>query len=90
NDGAEAVAIYAQNIDKIKIVLMDMIMPVMEGAASIQALRKINPGLKIIAVSGLTENNKLANNASIVQAFLSKPYTAERLLKTIHDVLKAE
>lgn len=88
NDGAEAVAIYTQNIDKIKLVLMDMIMPVMDGATSIRALRKINPSVKIIAVSGLNENYKLANNASKVQAFLSKPYTAEKLLKNIHDVLK--
>ncbi|MFZ3169105.1 MAG: PAS domain S-box protein, partial [Candidatus Methanoperedens sp.] len=41
NDGAEAVALYAQNIDKIKVILMDMMMPIMDGQTSIQAIRKI-------------------------------------------------
>jgi PAS domain S-box-containing protein len=86
-DGAQAVAEYAQNTDKIKVILMDMMMPVMDGHASIRAVRKINPEVKIIAVSGLTEKDKLRNIANHTNAFLPKPYTAEILLKTIHEVL---
>jgi CheY-like chemotaxis protein len=87
-DGADAVALYAQNKDKIKVVLMDMMMPIMDGEASIGTIRKINPGVKIIAVSGLAEKDKLAKIADIgVHAFLPKPYNAERLLKTIYEVL---
>jgi PAS domain S-box-containing protein len=91
NDGADAVALYAQNKDKINVILMDLMMPVMDGHASIRAIRKINPGIKIIAVSGLAEKNKLAKIADTrVQAFLPKPYTAERLLKTLRDVIGTE
>jgi PAS domain S-box-containing protein len=91
NDGADAVALYAQNKDKIKVVLMDMMMPVLDGHASIKAIRKINHGVKIIAVSGLAEKDKLAKIADTrVQAFLPKPYTAERLLKTIREVIGTE
>ncbi len=89
NDGAQAVAEYAQNTDKTKVILMDMMMPVMDGHASIRAIRKINPEVKIIAVSGLAEKDKLKNVAGYTNAFLPKPYTAERLLKTIHEVLNA-
>jgi PAS domain S-box-containing protein len=90
DDGAAAVALYAQNKDKIKVVLMDMMMPVMDGHASIKAIRRINPEIKIIAASGLAEKDKLKNVAEYTNAFLPKPYTAERLLKTIHDVLSAK
>jgi len=87
SDGSEAIALYAQNKDKIKVVLMDMMMPVMDGQTSIQAIRKINPQIRIIAASGLAEKDKLETIANIqVQAFLPKPYTAERLLRTIHEV----
>ncbi len=86
-DGVQAVAEYAQNTDKIKVILMDMMMPVMDGYASIRAVRKINPGVKIIAVSGLAEIEKLKNVADHTNAFLPKPYTAEKLLETIHEVL---
>jgi two-component system cell cycle sensor histidine kinase/response regulator CckA len=89
-DGAQAVAEYAQNIDKIKVILMDMMIPVMDGQASIQAVRKINPAVKIIVVSGLAEKYKLGNIASHTNAFLPKPYTAEILLKTVHEVLSAK
>jgi CheY-like chemotaxis protein len=91
NDGADAVALYAQNKDKIKVVLMDMMMPVMDGHSSIRAIRKINHGVKIIAVSGFAEKDKLAKIADTrVHAFLSKPYTGETLLKTIHEVLNGK
>jgi two-component system cell cycle sensor histidine kinase/response regulator CckA len=86
NDGVDAVVLYAQNKDKIKVVLMDMMMPVMDGEASIRAIRKINPEVNIIVVSGLAEKDKLAK----IERILQKPYTAERLLKTIHEALSAK
>ncbi|CAG0984452.1 two-component system, cell cycle sensor histidine kinase and response regulator CckA [Methanosarcinales archaeon] len=89
-DGADAVGEYAQNMDKIKVILMDMMMPIMDGQASIQAIRKINRDVKIIAVSGLAEKDRRAKIADYANAFLPKPYTAEKLLKTIHDVLSAK
>jgi CheY-like chemotaxis protein len=89
-DGAQAVAEYAQNKDKVEVILMDMMMPVMDGQASIRAVRKINPEVKIIAVSGLAEKDKIKNVADHANAFLPKPYTAEKLLKTIHEVLSAK
>ncbi|KCZ70644.1 PAS domain S-box [Candidatus Methanoperedens nitroreducens] len=88
NDGADAVALYSQNIEETRVVLMDMAMPNMDGLASIRILRKINPKVKIIAASGLAEKEKLAKVVDInANAFLPKPYTAEKLLKTIHEVL---
>jgi nitrogen-specific signal transduction histidine kinase/CheY-like chemotaxis protein len=91
NDGKEAIALYLQHRDEIKLVLMDMMMPAMDGSASIRELRKANPEIKIIAVSGLTEKDKLAKvDDAHVQAFLSKPYAAEKLLSTIHDIISTK
>ena len=91
NDGAEAITLYAQNIEEIRVVLMDMSMPKMDGLSSIRVIRKINPNVKIIAVSGLTEKTRLTKLADInVNSYLPKPYTAEKLLKTIHEVLRAK
>ncbi|VVB87536.1 Chemotaxis protein CheY [uncultured archaeon] len=90
SDGVEAISSYAQNMNNIKVILMDMMMPIMDGHASIRAIRRINSEVKIIAVSGLAEKDKLKNVANNTDAFLPKPYTAERLLKTIHEVLSAK
>jgi two-component system, cell cycle sensor histidine kinase and response regulator CckA len=88
SDGTEAIAIYVQHKDDIKVVLTDMMMPYMDGPATIRALRKLNPAVRIIASSGLTENAIVieASNAG-VKTFLSKPYTAEKLLQALADAL---
>jgi CheY-like chemotaxis protein len=88
SDGLDAIALYAQHKDEISVVLMDMMMPSMDGSRSIHVLKKFNPLVKIIAVSGLTSSDKVSVAMdSGVKAFLSKPYTAQQLLKTLHSVL---
>jgi two-component system, cell cycle sensor histidine kinase and response regulator CckA len=89
-DGIEAIALYAEHRDKIEIVLTDMIMPTMDGLTTIRTLQKINPAVKIIAVSGLIPSEKINSASEIgVRAFLSKPYTAKQLLQTIGTVKSA-
>ncbi|MBV9389228.1 MAG: response regulator, partial [Chroococcidiopsidaceae cyanobacterium CP_BM_ER_R8_30] len=88
SDGVEAVTLYAQYCPEIKLVLTDMMMPNMDGPTTIRTLQKINPQVKIIAVSGLTSSDKLTAAAnSGVTAFLSKPYTAQELLQAIAGML---
>ncbi|MBD2774485.1 response regulator [Iningainema sp. BLCCT55] len=90
SDGIEALAIYAQNKDKISAAIIDMMMPTMDGATTISTLQKMNPRLSIIAVSGLTTSEQLPiNQKSGVTAFLPKPYTAQELLKTLHTVINS-
>jgi PAS domain S-box-containing protein len=88
SDGAEAIAIYAQHRNKIAVILTDMAMPVMDGPATIRALIKVNPAVKIIAATGLkTEGSEAKAMHAGVKHFLSKPYTASTLLKTLRAVL---
>ena len=88
SDGIEALALYAEHREEISLVLTDMMMPEMDGITTIRTLQKINPQVKIVAVSGLVSSDKLAQAASFgVTTFLSKPYTAKELLTTINLVL---
>ncbi len=87
SDGVEALAVYAQHQAEISVVVLDMMMPAMDGAMAIRTLQKMNPRVKIIAISGLVSNQKVAEAAGIgVKAFLSKPCTAKELLSTINVV----
>ncbi|NJN12094.1 MAG: response regulator [Richelia sp. RM2_1_2] len=87
SDGIEAIALYAEYRDKISVVLTDIIMPAMDGLTTIRTLQKINPQVKIIAVSGLVSNDKVNAISDMgIKAFLSKPYTAKQLLQTICEV----
>ncbi|HTY60157.1 MAG TPA: PAS domain S-box protein [Bacteroidota bacterium] len=88
SDGAEGTAIFVDHREEIKAVITDIMMPVMDGAATILALKKIDPDVKIIAASGLMTQGKVVPVAvSGVDALLTKPYTAEKLLKTLAAVL---
>ena len=88
--GIEAIALYAQHKDEVNAVLMDMMMPSMDGVATIRTLQKINPQVKIIAVSGLTASYKMAAAmAAGIETFLPKPYTSDALLKTLHETLNS-
>ena len=88
SDGIEAVALYAQHKDKISAAIVDMMMPDMDGITTINTLHKMNPLLRIIAVSGLaTSEQMLLDKASELIAFLPKPHTAQELLKTLHSVI---
>jgi two-component system, cell cycle sensor histidine kinase and response regulator CckA len=86
NNGIDAIAQYAQHQNEISLVLMDMMMPEMGGEKAIQTLRLMNPQVKIIASSGI-ESNKEVAAAVGAKAFLSKPFTSDDLLNTLHRVL---
>ncbi|CAA9577447.1 Circadian input kinase A [uncultured Synechococcales cyanobacterium] len=89
SDGIEAVTLYAQHQDEISIVLTDMMMPLMDGPTAIRILQRMNSQVKIVATSGLASREKLTEVAGTgIKTFLSKPYTAEELLNTLHQILK--
>jgi CheY-like chemotaxis protein len=88
SDGIEAIALYVEHQNEISAVLIDMMLPVLDGFTTIRTLQKINPQVKVIATSGLTPSSKLAALANIhVKTFLSKPYTVKELLHSLHKVL---
>jgi PAS domain S-box-containing protein len=91
SDGAEAVAAVARHGAEIAVVLTDMMMPVMDGLATIQVLHKLNPELPIIAASGLYADGRVTQAGSLgVRHFLSKPYSADALLQVLQKILCAK
>lgn len=90
NDGIEAIALYAQHKDAISAVVLDMMMPSMDGPTTMRLLQRLNPQVKIVAVSGLAANYKAEVANSNVKTFLTKPYSAEELLQNLHGVLSVK
>lgn len=90
-DGVEAIAIFAEMKSEIDLVLVDAVMPLMDGLNTIRTLRKINSKVKTIAVSALATNIELLESDRLdIQAFILKPYTSQELLQTIARVLDAD
>jgi PAS domain S-box-containing protein len=87
-DGAQAVALFARHVPPVSLVLTDMMMPIMDGPATIRVLKSIDRNVRIIAVSGLSDrDNVLRASEAGIHDFLPKPYTAETLLLLVREVL---
>ncbi|WP_246275696.1 PAS domain S-box protein [Brasilonema bromeliae] len=88
SDGIEALALYAQYKNDISVVLIDMMMPGIDGSTTILTLQRMNPQVQIIAMSGLMSNSTTTQNRSLgIQYFLPKPFTVQALLSTLREVL---
>jgi two-component system cell cycle sensor histidine kinase/response regulator CckA len=89
-DGAAAIVTYTEHVDTIALVVTDLMMPVMDGAAMIQLLRQLAPSVRIVAVSGLATSREARQAVAQGETvFLAKPYTAHALLHTVARVLQA-
>jgi len=87
-DGAEGLAVFAERKNDVAIVLTDISMPLMDGPAMIRALRKIRPDARILAMSGLMNPDQTNELESLkVEGFLTKPFTAEKLLTALAATL---
>ncbi|HTI69488.1 MAG TPA: PAS domain S-box protein [Candidatus Limnocylindria bacterium] len=88
SNGSEAVALYLQNQGRIAAVMTDMMMPVMDGPATIAALRRLDPAVKIIGTSGMHSNGGVTKAiAAGIKHFLPKPFTADTLLQVLYKLL---
>jgi len=88
-DGREALARYRQHKDRIVLVLLDLIMPEMDGGEALTELKKLDPDLRVVISSGYTREepvNKLLDRGAT--AFVEKPYTVDQLAKTLEQVLE--
>lgn len=88
-DGEEAVELYRKNVDKVALVILDVIMPKKNGREVLSEMEKINPNIKSIFVSGYTE--EIIHQKGLLERgynFISKPITPTEMLTKIKEVLK--
>ncbi|WP_225913741.1 hybrid sensor histidine kinase/response regulator [Leptolyngbya ohadii] len=83
-NGIEAIALLAQHQASIRCVVMDLMMPTLDGSATLPLLRRFNPDLCAIAISGLAATDVVAKAEQLgFQGFLQKPFTRQDLLQMI-------
>jgi two-component system cell cycle sensor histidine kinase/response regulator CckA len=89
SSGVEALEIYAEQEGKIDIVVSDVVMPEMDGPTLLGELRKINPDIKFIFVSGYAEDAFARNlPADAKFGFLPKPFSLKQLATVVKDMLE--
>jgi hypothetical protein len=88
-DGSDALALYFQRRSEIAAVITDISMGQMDGVTLVRSLRKVDPKVKVIVSSGhLQKEHMVVLEGLGVKTFLDKPYTADKLLRSLQSVLK--
>ena len=87
-NGLEAIEVAKAHLGHLHLLLTDVVMPQMNGTELAKALQTLRPGLKVVYVSGYTENTIV--HQGILKpniTFLQKPYTPSRLAEKVRSVL---
>jgi PAS domain S-box-containing protein len=88
--GREAIQIYEKNRDRISLVLLDMIMPVMSGAEAYNQIKEINADAKVLLSSGFSidgEASEILKRGG--SGFIQKPFSLRELSVKIREILDA-
>ncbi|MBW2662697.1 MAG: response regulator [Deltaproteobacteria bacterium] len=88
SNGIEAIQLYKKQEGNIDLVVLDMIMPKMDGLETYKRLKEMNPSLKILITSGYsedTQNHKKFRNG--IEGFIQKPYKINTLIKKVREIL---
>jgi two-component system cell cycle sensor histidine kinase/response regulator CckA len=86
--GDEAVSIFKKNKAKIDMVVLDMIMPGMDGGETYDILKKMNPELKVLLSSGYSIDGRATEILDRgCNGFLQKPFSAEQISSRIREIL---
>ena len=89
-DGREAVEVFRQYQGEFVCVVLDLMMPNMDGAETLRELRQIQEGVKVVFSSGYHEQDVTERLAGVsFEGFLKKPYKTDTLIGQLRQVLEA-
>lgn len=87
-EGKSAVELYRERGNEIDLVVLDLIMPGMDGAKVFQAIREMNPKARVVLVSGYGVNGATSElMAGGMAAFIQKPYSPNELCDVVGEVM---
>jgi len=81
---------FKQHNNKIHVVLSDLSMPRMNGWETMSALRRLQPDIPVVLVSGHDESKAIADRFERPQAFLHKPYQMAELKDAVTRAMKRD
>jgi CheY-like chemotaxis protein len=85
NNSLTAIDIFKNHAIRIQLVITDIVMPLMEGNELIKVLKDIKPDIKIVVVSGYSDEK--VNKDRLIDAFVRKPFEGTELLSTVRRIL---
>ncbi len=91
SSGTEAVSLFIPRSDEVRLLITDLHMPNLDGASLTRILQRIKPGLKVLAISGLSTSaadHPTEKPEQFANDYLAKPFRPESLLNKVHQLLQ--
>ncbi len=90
-DGVDGLALSESETRMIDLLLTDVVMPKMSGRQLAESLLSVNPKLKVLYMSGYTDNAILQNGILEPDTkFIQKPFSPESIARKVREVLDAK
>ena len=86
SDGREGIEVFRRHASELRAVLLDLVMPVMGGEATLEEMMNIAPEVPVILSSGY-EGDSQSQGITKVRPFLQKPYTIAELVEKLRNVV---
>jgi PAS domain S-box-containing protein len=91
SEGKQALEIYRAQYNRIQLLLLDVVMPVMSGADIFRECKIINPDVKVLLTSGYgSEGGAEELLAEGAAGFVQKPFTAVTLARSVRNILDSK
>jgi signal transduction histidine kinase len=88
-DSTTALAIFGQHASKIDLVLVDVMMPAIDGFATVAAMQQIRPKVNFVLMSGIVSPEMRAQAEQLgCRSFLAKPFTTSDLMLSVQGSLE--
>lgn len=87
SNGKEAIEIYRERTNEISLIIIDLVMPVMDGESAFKEIKRINPKVKVIISSGYSADKKDVLRNTGVKGFISKPFRLGNIAEIVKKVL---
>jgi len=91
DSGKAGIQTYMENSEVIDLIILDMVMPGINGSETFEYIKKINPDARILLSSGYSQNGDIGRLLKKgCCGFLQKPYNMDQISKKIHTILKQD
>ncbi len=87
-NGQEAVDLFKARQNDVELVIMDVVMPVMNGRLAVKALRSIRGDLKVLFISGCSDSSQIEKlHEEGFHLFLAKPFSVFQMQNLVEEIL---
>ena len=87
-NGYEALEVFEKRREEISAIILDLVMPQMDGSQCLKELLKLDPGVKVIISSGFSANGKIRDVVKEgAKGFVVKPFDVAQILSLLRDII---